>query len=1286
MSPTVLIALCMSVVVIALIVPAQSIAQVPEDGLVAYYPMDGSAEDATLNANHGAVNGAQPTKDRFGNEKGAYEFDGDDYIVFASSAQNTFTGPFSVSAWVSVASFETGQAIEQHPIVSKISQDGWTGGYEVIANAGQANNYFSAASTIGGQNTWTSSSATAELDRWHHVVAVYDGAGLNIYQDGTLTSITPEARSGATSSSSLELVVGRRSGGGDYWFRGKVDDVRLYSRSLTMQEVEKLHGAESVSFAGANLRGRDFRNTSLVGVSFENANLTGVDFRSANLSGAILDGANLMVADLRGADLTGASLVGASFNGTEFDESTIWPDGFDEAAENVTRVELWGANLQDLHLEERDWTGKDLQQTLLQNTKLTSGAFDNASFFRADLRNVDLTGSTAAGLVLDEANLTGADLAGVALDGARFDSQTKWPVGFDIDAHNLWGPGVDKSNSDLSLSWPTQRFGLYWLDLSNANLSGSTLSSDDSPVSMVEWRFDGADLAGASLRSANIRGTSFRDADLSGADFAGVGFNELTNLYQATWDGTTKWPSTLTPQILQSPVALMAASGEDATFSVFSFSLLPQSYQWFRDGEEIPGAVGPTLTIRIVQDENAGSYHVKITSATGEVVATEPVSLAVVPPTVSYGVDFTSDDYSRTFQDVYLEAGKTYEFRAKVANAGNLSPESGFWYGNHIPEFLGWSGGYPRFVMTRDIVYSANTKSETLDGITYAYSRFSTSISAPFRLQLALWQTQGLILTDMKLIESGKNVNKLNNGSFRRSGDGWTLNNAQVTELWNGVHFLLSIADGVESLDLTFGSESGATDGMDEGYDVLAPPPPPAGVFDARLRSNSDDYYTDIRGPVAESASWSILTQSGNGDIVISWDPSALPEGGSFTLKDQVTGGIVNVNMREVSQVTMGTPFPLLLTYSVDVTASTEIASGWNMVGIPVSMASAMVSDVFPSALNNTLYEFSGTYQAPQNGAMQTGKGYWLRFPSADTKVLTGRRIPEMTLSLASGWNMISGPTCSVPQSEVVDGDLTLNGTLFEFDGTYQLATSMLPGKGYWIRASREGSLIISCSPVSSGKSDGLIAAGTDTWPRLTFRDDVGREQHLYVSSERSAEGSYTLPPSGPSEYWRVAFDGDSYVGSESNGLIRLTGTQQDLMLTSDGHYNVELLAADGSILSTGAVGESPLRISSQVRSVRLMVSELPTEFVLHAAYPNPFNPVTNLSFDLPEDATIHVAVYDLVGRRVMSLVREHMTAGTARTIQLDASRLASGQYFYRLTARMESRAETATGRIILLK
>tara|TARA_R110002050_G_scaffold96267_2_gene200258 strand:- start:7814 stop:10513 length:2700 start_codon:yes stop_codon:yes gene_type:complete len=79
-------------------------------------------------------------------------------------------------------------------------------------------------------------------------------------------------------------------------------------------------------------------------------------------------------------------------------------------------------------------------------------------------------------------------------------------------------------------------------------------------------------------------------------------------------------------------------------------------------------------------------------------------------------------------------------------------------------------------------------------------------------------------------------------------------------------------------------------------------------------------------------------------------------------------------------------------------------------------------------------------------------------------------------------------------------------------------------------------------------------------------------------------------------------------------------------------------------------------------------IAGLPEKFSLNQNYPNPFNPTTNISFDLPNSATVTLEVFDMLGRKVATIVNEQLTAGT-HNVSFDAARYASGMYIYRIQA-----------------
>ena len=95
---------------------------------------------------------------------------------------------------------------------------------------------------------------------------------------------------------------------------------------------------------------------------------------------------------------------------------------------------------------------------------------------------------------------------------------------------------------------------------------------------------------------------------------------------------------------------------------------------------------------------------------------------------------------------------------------------------------------------------------------------------------------------------------------------------------------------------------------------------------------------------------------------------------------------------------------------------------------------------------------------------------------------------------------------------------------------------------------------------------------------------------------------------------------------------------------------------------------------ASTPTSVESMLGAVPEEFVLHEAYPNPFNPSTNIQFDLPKTVPVTLEIYNILGVRIRTLVRrEVMNAGryTAAWDGRDEGgrSVSTGVYVYRISA-----------------
>jgi len=116
----------------------------------------------------------------------------------------------------------------------------------------------------------------------------------------------------------------------------------------------------------------------------------------------------------------------------------------------------------------------------------------------------------------------------------------------------------------------------------------------------------------------------------------------------------------------------------------------------------------------------------------------------------------------------------------------------------------------------------------------------------------------------------------------------------------------------------------------------------------------------------------------------------------------------------------------------------------------------------------------------------------------------------------------------------------------------------------------------------------------------------------------------------------------------------------------------------------------------SELREIIITVREelgsenelnIPKRFALNQNYPNPFNPITNIDFELPKAAFIHLSIFDVEGREVMSIVNNVNLKAGHYHYKLNSTGLSSGMYLYRMIAVPASgQTFISTKKLILLK
>ncbi len=215
-------------------------------GLAAYYPFNGNANDESGNSNHAVVTGATLTPDRLGTPARAYFLNGtSDYLTIPDAPANDLAAQFTICFWLNPIPGYGTPVSGDCDILNK-----WGNGaigeasFQVgVKSAGQL--FFA---TCDGANT-SSMMDTAVLTTgaWHQVVVTRDAAGFALYVDNSLhassTNLVPPQ------SSVLNLGFGREVGGAYAYYGGGLDEVRLYNRALSSNEVAQLYQYDSQGMA-----------------------------------------------------------------------------------------------------------------------------------------------------------------------------------------------------------------------------------------------------------------------------------------------------------------------------------------------------------------------------------------------------------------------------------------------------------------------------------------------------------------------------------------------------------------------------------------------------------------------------------------------------------------------------------------------------------------------------------------------------------------------------------------------------------------------------------------------------------------------------------------------------------------------------------------------------------------------------------------------------------------------------------------------------------------------------
>ena len=250
------------------------------EGIVAFYPFIGNADDMSTNEYHGVVTGATLAPDRYDRPNNAYRYDGNDDRL--SFPHNLFSDgfPFSVSFWIKPEFFweysnlimgsKSWNGSGQDVYHALCSVDIWTDRLHFSYGDGYAG---------GPENriTYTSFSPFA-IDQWNHIVIISEGMGLNesrvfingIEKDFEYGGGTGNSVSFAGGTLDVGSVKGNNFGYEEFQkFNGIIDDIQVYNIALTEEEIIELYNPDLI----ANFQADTFSGNSPLTVEFTDTSI-----------------------------------------------------------------------------------------------------------------------------------------------------------------------------------------------------------------------------------------------------------------------------------------------------------------------------------------------------------------------------------------------------------------------------------------------------------------------------------------------------------------------------------------------------------------------------------------------------------------------------------------------------------------------------------------------------------------------------------------------------------------------------------------------------------------------------------------------------------------------------------------------------------------------------------------------------------------------------------------------------------------------------------------------------
>jgi hypothetical protein len=238
---------------------------VPINGLVGWWPFNGNANDESGNGNNGTVNGATLTSDRNNQSNSSYNFNVNNWS-FGSGGDNIYIpynpsfnfSDFTISTWIKRTSAGSSISPQSLSIIRRF-QYGYNNpnGETWVLEVGHGTSQNGAIlygtvieqSPSPASNFYSQSNQVVPLNQWCHIIMTYSQNTIKLYINNQLvgTAIDPSITINTVGNSGLSIGLSEQANGQWAPFDGSIDDIGIWNRALTSQEISTLYNGCQLS-------------------------------------------------------------------------------------------------------------------------------------------------------------------------------------------------------------------------------------------------------------------------------------------------------------------------------------------------------------------------------------------------------------------------------------------------------------------------------------------------------------------------------------------------------------------------------------------------------------------------------------------------------------------------------------------------------------------------------------------------------------------------------------------------------------------------------------------------------------------------------------------------------------------------------------------------------------------------------------------------------------------------------------------------------------------------------